>query len=154
LYSFNTLLRLRRSYFLIFIDRLNSLFFPSLLLPLPSSTGWAAAATDKMAKESSASALSASSDNWLPRGGEGDDDDNPAMKSQLQPPQPTIGGGAGAATVTADYSSDFEMTPSEVRVAAGTSAYLSCRPRSLRNKTVRPLLSIHCQHRIIISSRL
>lgn len=32
--------------------------------------------------------------------------------------------------------SDFEMTPTEVRVAAGTSAYLSCKPRSLRNKTV------------------
>lgn len=31
---------------------------------------------------------------------------------------------------------DFETTPTEVRVAAGTSAYLSCRPRSLRNKTV------------------
>lgn len=31
---------------------------------------------------------------------------------------------------------DFEVMPTEVRVAAGTTAYLSCRPRSLRNKTV------------------
>lgn len=39
--------------------------------------------------------------------------------------------------------------PTEVRVAAGTTAYLSCRPRSLRNKTVidqmKNLLSLGLQ---------
>ena len=109
------------------------------------TTGWAASASasasdDKIAKESSAISASSSNDNWLPRGGGGDDHDDPLTKTQLQPPKPTTISGGGAPTVTADYSSDFEMTPSEVRVAAGTSAYLSCRPRSLRNKTVRPLL--------------
>ena len=95
---------------------------------------------------------SSSNDNWLPRGGGGGDDhDDPPTKTQLQPPKPTTISGGGAPTVTADYSSDFEMTPSEVRVAAGTSAYLSCRPRSLRNKTVRPLLysSSHWDNQII-----
>lgn len=35
---------------------------------------------------------------------------------------------------------DFEVMPTEVRVAAGTTAYLSCKPRSLRNKTVNSSL--------------
>lgn len=39
-----------------------------------------------------------------------------------------------AGTYVAD--ADFDVMPTEVRVAAGTTAYLSCRPRSLRNKTV------------------
>ena len=38
---------------------------------------------------------------------------------------------------------DFDRMPTEVRVAAGTIAYLSCRPRSLRNKTVRVKLAMH-----------
>ena len=41
---------------------------------------------------------------------------------------------AGVGTYVAD--ADFDVMPTEVRVAAGTTAYLSCRPRSLRNKTV------------------
>ena len=39
-----------------------------------------------------------------------------------------------SASLIAD--ADFEVMPTEVRVASGTTAYLSCRPRSLRNKTV------------------
>lgn len=54
-------------------------------------------------------------------------------------------GSSGASEWTAESSSssaslvsdaDFEVMPTEVRVASGTTAYLSCRPRSLRNKTV------------------
>ncbi|KAK4022930.1 hypothetical protein OUZ56_008374 [Daphnia magna] len=41
---------------------------------------------------------------------------------------------SSATTYVAD--ADFDAMPTEVRVAAGTTAYLSCRPRSLRNKTV------------------
>ncbi|XP_046454850.1 zwei Ig domain protein zig-8-like isoform X2 [Daphnia pulex] len=41
---------------------------------------------------------------------------------------------SSAGTYVAD--ADFDVMPTEVRVAAGTTAYLSCRPRSLRNKTV------------------
>lgn len=41
---------------------------------------------------------------------------------------------SSSASLVAD--ADFEVMPTEVRVAAGTTAYLSCRPRSLRNKTV------------------
>ena len=72
--------------------------------------------------------------NWLDHDhqDEGDDDQPPPPPIVTSPPPPPP-----PATVTADYSSDFEMTPSEVRVAAGTNAFLSCRPRSLRNKTVR-----------------
>lgn len=44
-----------------------------------------------------------------------------------------------AGTYVAD--ADFDVMPTEVRVAAGTTAYLSCRPRSLRNKTVVILFS-------------
>ncbi|KAI9555748.1 hypothetical protein GHT06_018263 [Daphnia sinensis] len=40
---------------------------------------------------------------------------------------------SSATTYVAD--ADFDVMPTEVRVAAGTTAYLSCRPRSLRNKT-------------------
>lgn len=44
------------------------------------------------------------------------------------------GESSSSASLVAD--ADFEVMPTEVRVAAGTTAYLSCRPRSLRNKTV------------------
>lgn len=41
-----------------------------------------------------------------------------------------------AASTAPAADADFDRMPTEVRVAAGTTAYLSCRPRSLRNKTV------------------